>query len=151
AAPPAAAPRAEAGPPPSAEAGAPDQAEAESRTWTGMEPPARSGPPQPPANLPGWNGTSPPVLPRRVRQPNLAPRHGGGPLAYSSLPGRFPGPRSSEETRSATASAIQDGAESGRSMPGQADGLPQESGAAEADGAGSGGPAGEGGAAGPGS
>jgi signal transduction histidine kinase len=143
AAPPAAAPpRAEADSPPSAETGAPDQAEAEARAWTGMESPARSGPSQPPANPPAWNGTNPPVLPRRVRQAGLAPGLSDGPSAYSSLPGRFPGPRSPEQTR-ATVSAIQDGAEREPSMRGQADGLPQEPGAAEAGGAGSGGAAGE--------
>ena len=147
----AATPRAEADQPPSAEAGAPDQAEAESRAWTGMESPAWSDPPQP-ASPPARNGTHPPVLPRRVRQASLAPGLGDSPPAYTSLPGRIPGPRSPEDTR-ITVAAVQHGAERGRPMPGQGDGRPQLPGAAEADGAGSGGTAeadgaGSGGAAG---
>jgi hypothetical protein len=139
-APPATAPpRAEAGQPPSAEAGAPDQAEAESQAWNGMESPAWSGPPQP-ANPPARNGTHPPVLPRRVRQASLAPGLRDGPPADSSLPGRIPGPRSPENT-GITVAAAQHRAERGQPMPGQADGQPQQSGAAEGGGAGSSGTA----------
>jgi signal transduction histidine kinase len=148
AAPPAAAPpRAEAGQPPSAEAGAPDQAGAESRAWNGLESPALNGPPQP-ANPPARNGTHPPVLPRRVRQASLAQGLRDGLPAYSSLPGRIPGPLSREDTR-ITVAAVQPGAERGRPMSGQGDDRPQQPGAAEAggadsSGAGYGGPAGEG-------
>jgi len=162
AAPPAAAPLAEAdapispnaGPPDSAEdatpppaqAGAPDQAEAESRAWTGMESPAWSGPPQPAARPPAWDGTRPParppasdgtrppVLPRRVHQASLVPQPGEAPTAYSSLPGRFPDPRSTEETRG-TVSAIQHGSQPGRSTADPIPGPPRESAAAGADGA----------------
>jgi len=126
-------PRAAAGPPPSAEVGAPGQAEAESRAWTGMESPTWSGPPQPPVNFPAWNGTNPPMLPRRLRQADPAPELADGPPAYSSLPGRFPGPHPPEET-SATVSQIRRGVEQGRSIPGQADGPRQEPGVAEMDG-----------------
>jgi len=141
-APPAAAPpRAVAGPPPSAGAGAPGQAVAESRAWTGMESPAWNGPPQPSVNFPAWNGTNPPMLPRRLRQASLAPELAVGPPAYSSLPGRFPGPYPPEETNAAVF-PIRRGVEQGRSIPGQADGLPQEPGVAEADGEDPGGAAG---------
>ena len=126
-------PRAAAGPPPSAEVGAPGQAEAESRAWTGMESPTWNGPPQPPVNFPAWNGTNPPMLPRRLRQADPAPELADGPPAYSSLPGRFPGPHPPEET-SATVSPIRRGVEQGRSIPGQADGPRQEPGVAEMDG-----------------
>ena len=126
-------PRAAAGPPPSAEVGAPGQAEAESRAWTGMESPTWNGPPQPPVNFPAWNGTNPPMLPRRLRQADPAPELADGPPAYSSLPGRFPGPHPPEET-SATVSQIRRGVEQGRSIPGQADGPRQEPGVAETDG-----------------
>jgi signal transduction histidine kinase len=145
-APPAVAPPcAAAGPPPSAEAGAPGQAGAESRAWTGMESPAWSGPPQPSVNFPAWNGTNPPMLPRRLRQASPAPELADGPPAYSSLPGRFPGP---PEEANATVSPIRRGVEQGRSIPGRADGLAPEPGVAEADGADSGGAAGAGGARG---
>jgi hypothetical protein len=135
AAPSAVAPPRAAGPPLSAEAGAPGQGEAESRAWTGMESPAWSGPPQPSVNFPAWNGTNPPMLPRRLRQASLAPAPADGPPAYSSLPGRFPGPHPPGETN-ATVSPIRRGVEQGRSVPGHADGLPQEPGVAEADGGG---------------
>src|SRR6516225_6130707 len=126
-------PRAAPDPPPSAEVGAPGQAEAESRAWTGMESPTWNGPPQPPVNFPAWNGTNPPMLPRRLRQADPAPELADGPPAYSSLPGRFPGPHPPEET-SATVSPIRRGVEQGRSIPGQADGPRQEPGVAETDG-----------------
>ena len=113
--------------------GAPGQAEAESRAWTGMESPTWNGPPQPPVNFPAWNGTNPPMLPRRLRQADPAPELADGPPAYSSLPGRFPGPHPPEET-SATVSQIRRGVEQGRSIPGQADGPRQEPGVAEMDG-----------------
>jgi hypothetical protein len=143
AAPPAVAPPAvaPAGPPPSAEAGAPGQAEAESRAWTGTESPAWNGPPQPSVNFPAWNGTNPPMLPRRLRQASRAPERAEGSPAYSSLPGRFPGPHPPEQTN-ASVSPIRRGVEQGRPIPGRADGLPQEPGAAEADGEDPGGAAG---------
>jgi signal transduction histidine kinase len=137
----AAPPRAVAGQSPSAGAGAAGQAEAESRAWTGMESPAWNGPPQPLVNFPAWNGTNPPMLPRRLRQASLAPELADGPPAYSSLPGRFPGPHPPEETNAAV-SPIRRGVEQGRSVPGQSDGLPREPGVAEADGADPGGAAG---------
>jgi anti-sigma regulatory factor (Ser/Thr protein kinase) len=140
----AAPPRAVAGPPPSAGAGAPGQAEAESRAWTGMESPAWNGPPQPLVNFPAWNGTNPPMLPRRLRQASPAPELAVGPPAYSSLPGRLPGPQPPEETNAAV-SPIRRGVEQGPSVPGQADGLPREPRVAEADGADPGGAAGAGG------
>jgi len=152
--PPAAAPpRAEAGQPPSAEAGAPDQAEAESQPTNGLESPAWNGPPQS-ANPPVRNGTHPPVLPRRERQASPAQGLRDGPPAYSSLPGKIPGPLSPEDTK-ITVAAVEPHAERGRPMTGQDDGRPQQPGAAEANGAGSsgaaepggtgsGGPAGEG-------
>ena len=107
-----------------------------------MESPAWSGPPQPPANPPARNGANPPVLPRRIGLGSLAPGLRDSPPTYSSLPGRFPSPRSPEDTRM-TVSATQDGGEQGRSVPGQADGQAQEAGPAEAGGAGSGGAPGE--------
>jgi hypothetical protein len=134
AAPPAAAPRAEAGQPPSAQTGAPDPAAAESWAWNGMESPAWCGRPQSPVNPQTPNGTAPPVLPRRVRRASPAPGRREGPSAYSSLPGRFPSPRSPEGTR-ITKSPIQHGAERGPSMPGLVDGRRQEHGAPEAGGA----------------
>src|SRR5262245_11235654 len=115
-----------------------DQAEAESRAWTGMESPAWSGPLRPPAGLPERDGTNPPVMPRRARQASLAPQLGDARPAHSSLPGRFPGPRSPEETTD-TVSAIQHGSKRERSMIDPASGLPPESGAAGAGGADSGG------------
>jgi len=127
-------PSAEAGTPPSAGEDAADQAEAESRAWTGMESPAWSDPPQP-AGPSAWDGTNPPMLPRRVRPASLAPQLRDRPPVYSSLPGRLPGPLSPEETR-ATVSAIQPGAKRRRSMSGPASGLPQESGEDGAAGAG---------------
>jgi signal transduction histidine kinase len=144
AAPSAVAPPRAAGPPASAEAGAPGQGEAEPRAWTGVEQPTRSGPAQPSVNFPAWNGTNPPMLPRRLRQASPAPDLADGPPAYSSLPGRFPGPHPPEETN-ATVSPIRRGVEQGRPTTGQADGLPQEPGAAEADGGDPGGAAGAGG------
>jgi hypothetical protein len=104
-----------------------------------MEPSAWNGPQQP-ANPTARSGTHPPALPRRVRQASLAPGLRDGTPAYSSLPGRIPGPGSPEDTR-ITVAAIQHGAERGGSMPCQADGRPQEPGAAEADGASSSGAA----------
>jgi anti-sigma regulatory factor (Ser/Thr protein kinase) len=142
AAPPPAAPP-PAAPPPAALA-RPGPPCAESRARAGPESPAWSGPPQPPANPPTRDGTNPPMLPRRLRQASLAPEVADGPPAYSSLPGRFPGPRPREETN-ATVSASQREAEQGWSMSGQIDGLPLETGAAEADGGDSGGAAGAGG------
>ena len=121
-----------------------DQAEAESRAWTGMESPAWSGPLRPPAGLPERDGTNPPVMPRRARQPSLAPQLGDARPAHSSLPGRFPGPRSPEETTD-TVSAIQHGSKRERSMIDPASGLPPESGAAGAGGADSGGAGSDGG------
>ena len=106
-----------------------------------MESPAWNGPPQPSVNFPAWNGTNPPMLPRRLRQASLAPELAVGPPAYSSLPGRFPGPHPPEETNAAVF-PIRRGVERGRSIPGQADGLPQEPGVAEADGEDPGGAAG---------
>jgi len=121
-----------------------DQAEAESRAWTGMESPAWSGPLRPPAGLPERDGTNPPVMPRRARQASLAPQLGDARPAHSSLPGRFPGPRSPEETTD-TVSAIQHGSKRERSMIDPAFGLPPESGAAGAGGADSGGAGSDGG------
>ena len=121
-----------------------DQAEAESRAWTGMESPAWSGPLRPPAGLPERDGTNPPVMPRRARQASLAPQLGDARPAHSSLPGRFPGPRSPEETTD-TVSAIQHGSKRERSMIDPASGLPPESGAAGAGGADSGGAGSDGG------
>jgi hypothetical protein len=78
------------------------------------------------------NSANPPMLPRRVRPASLAPQLRDGPPAYTSLPGRFPGPRSPEELR-ATVSAIQHGSERGRPESGPVTGVPQESGAGAAD------------------
>jgi hypothetical protein len=108
-------PSAEADASPSAEAEAADQAEAESRAWTGMESPAWNGPLRPPADPPAWDGTNPPMMPRRVRPASLAPQLRDTPPAYTSLPGRFPGPRSPEETTD-TVPEIQHHPERGRSM-----------------------------------
>jgi hypothetical protein len=142
--PPAAAPpRVEAGPPPSAEAGAPDKAEAESQGWTGMESPAWNGPPRP-ATPPARNGTNPPVLPRRVRRASPVTGLEDGPPNHSSLPGRFPSPRSPGDART-TSSAIQHGVWRGWPIPGRGDGLPHVPGVAEDDGAASHGAAEDGG------
>jgi Nitrate and nitrite sensing len=127
-------PSAGAGTSPSAGADAADQAEAESRAWTGMESPAWSDPPQPTAPS-AWDGTNPPMLPRRVRPASLAPQLRDRPPVYSSLPGRLLGPLSPGDTR-ATVSAIQPGADRRRSMSGPASGLPQEPGEDGAAGAG---------------
>jgi anti-sigma regulatory factor (Ser/Thr protein kinase) len=143
--PPAAAAPPAAASPPSAEADTLDQAEAEPGAWTGIESAAWGGPPQAPANPPPLKGTNPPVLPRRVRQASPVRGLRDGPPTYSSLPGRFPSPRSPGGTR-ITVSAIQDGAEWGRLMLGQADGLPHVPGVAQAGGAGSSGTAEAGGA-----
>jgi len=145
-APPAAAPPAPAPPAPGAPAVAPSWAgnqappwaeperdacaEAESRAWTGMESPAWSQPPRPAADAPAQDDTAQddtaqddrarddtgqPVLPRRVRQASLVPQLRNAPPAYPPLPGRYGDPRPPDEAR-ATASAIQQGWERGRSM-----------------------------------
>jgi hypothetical protein len=62
-----------------------------------------------------------PALPRRVRQASLVPQVRNAPPAYPPLPGRYGDPRHPGEARAAV-SAIQQGSERGRSMPGPAPG-----------------------------
>ena len=101
--------------PPRAEPGPNAGSEAESRAWTGMEPPAWSQLLQPAADATAQDTTSQPVLPRRVRQASLVPQLRNAPPAYPPLPGRYGDPRPPDEAR-ATVSAIQHGWQRGRSM-----------------------------------